>query len=187
MWRLKLVVGTIAVGLAITIPQAALACTPSLLTTEERQARTLAYQADYWNNASSVYVAQVTEIATALAADDEPLDLSRGGTVPPSLRAVTQVRLTLTPILALKGPTSSAPVSLSFSRAMMEPSVCNAPFWRNHEYGPGLGQRYLVYSGFSTPQVGGDVQTVLAIDVQDPAALAAWDAAAPQSVQTHAE
>lgn len=187
MRRLKLLVGTIAIGLAITTSQAALACTPSLLTAEERQARTLAHQADYWNNASSVYLAQVTEIATALAAENESLNLSRGGIVPLGLQTVTQVRLTLTPILALKGPTSGAPVSLSFSSSMMERPVCNAPFWRNHEDGPGLGQRYLVYSGFSTPQVGGDIQTVLAIDVQDPAALAAWDAAAPQPVQPHAE
>ena len=183
MLRSKLVISAIAVVLAIAAPQAALACIPSLLTREEKQARTLTYQADYWNNASSVYLAQVTEITTAFAPGTEPLNTSRMPVLSSTSRAMIQGRFTLTPILTLKGPTSDAPLALSFAKAMIEPPVCNAPLWRTHDDGPGLGGRYLVYSGFSTPQAGGDVQTVFAIDVQDPTTLAAWDAAALQPVQ----
>lgn len=54
MLRSKRLISTIAVGLAIATPQAALACIPSLLTPEERRVQAVAYQVSSWNNASSV-------------------------------------------------------------------------------------------------------------------------------------
>ena len=183
MLRSRLLISTIAVGLAIVTPQAALACIPSLLTPEERRAQTLAYQVSSWNNASSVYLAQVAAITMTVKPGTESLYTSRMPVVFSSFRTMLEVQLTLTPMLSLKGPTSSEPISLSFSKAMIEEPVCNAPLWRDHEDHPTLGKRYLVYSGFSTSQIGSDARTVFELDVQDPTTLAAWDAAALQPVQ----
>ena len=187
MLRSKRLISTIAVGLAIATPQAALACIPSLLTPEERRAQALAYQVSSWNNASSVYLAQVTGITMTVKPGTESLYTSRMPVVFSSSRTMLEVQLTLTPMLSLKGPSSSEPISLSFSKAMVEERVCNAPLWRDHEDHPALGKRYLVYSRFSASQVGSDTRTVYELDVQDPTTLAAWDAAAPQPVQPHAE
>ena len=183
MLRSKRLISTIAVGLAIATPQAALACIPSLLTPEERRAQALAYQVSSWNNASSVYLAQVTGITMTVKPGTESLYTSRMPVVFSGSQTMLEVQLTLTAMLSLKGPSSSEPISLSFSKAMVEEPVCNAPLWRDHEDHPALGKRYLVYSRFSASQVGSDAQTVYELDVQDPTTLAAWDAAVPQPAQ----
>lgn len=158
-------------------PGLALACMPSMLTAEQRQEQTSAYQAGYWAGAGNVYVAVVSGLSSTWVPDGTPVDPSREGYGPPMPTDVTRIGVTLTPILTLKGVSRSEPIELSFNRQIIPMPPCNAPLWRTHENGPDIGYRYLVYSGFDTPQIGGDVQTVLSVDLKDAATQAAWDAA----------
>lgn len=164
-------------ALCAGVPGLALACTPSLLTPEQREEQAQAYQAGYWSGAGAVQVAVVTGVSRTWRPDGERLNPSRTGNTPPMPTEVMTIGLTLTPILTLKGEAGAEPITLSFNRQIVPMPICNAPLWRTHEDEPDIGSRYLVYSNFATAQVGGDVQTVLSVDLKDAATLAAWDAA----------
>lgn len=155
-----------------------MACTPSMLTAEQMQAQAAAYQAGYWNDARNVHVAVVTGVSRTWAQDGAALNASRDESGLPLPTDATRVVVTLTPVLTLKGEASVEPMALSFNQQVIPMPACNAPLWRTHEDGGDIGGRYLVYSGFDTPRVGGDVQTVLSADLKDAATLDAWDAAA---------
>lgn len=165
-------------ALLTAVPGLALACVPSLLTAEQRQVQAVTYQAGYWSGAGAVQVAVVTGVSRTWTPEDGRLNPSRAGAAPPMPSDVVQMELTLTPILTLKGEAGAEPITLSFNRRIVPMPVCNAPLWRTHEDEPDIGSRYLVYSNFVTAQVGGDVQTVLSVDLKDAATQAAWDAAA---------
>lgn len=163
--------GVAALMLTVMGGGEAKACLPSIDTPEQLTERIRPYHAGYWNNASQVYLADVTEIAFTWRPSEESPDLSRSGM---SLVERGSTRVRLRPLLTLKGPEATEATDLSFDPLIRDGLHCAPPLWRDHTISPGLGARYIVYVGTNPSEV----TTVLAEDVQDRATLSAWDAAA---------
>lgn len=163
--------GVAALALSVLGGGEAMACLPSTDTPEQLTERIRPYHAGYWNNASQVYLADVTEMAWTWQPGEESPDLSRSGM---SLVDRRSTRVRLRPLLTLKGPEATEATDLSFGRSSFDGVQCLGPLWRDHTMSPGLGARYIVYVGTNPSEV----VTVLAEDVRDRATLSAWDAAA---------
>jgi hypothetical protein len=169
------VAGVAALALSVLGGGEAMACLPSIDTPEQLTERIRPYHAGYWNNASQVYLADVTEIAWTWQPSEESPDLSRSGM---SLVDRGSTRLRLRPLLTLKGPEATEATDVSFGRSSLDGMQCGGPMWRDHTISPGLGVRYIVYVGINPATPPGEVVTVLAEDVRDQTTLSAWDAAA---------
>lgn len=167
--------GVAALMLSVLGGGEARACLPSTDTPEQRTERIRPYHAGYWNNASQVYVADVTEIAWTWHPSEASPDLSRNGM---SLVDRRSARIRLRPLLTLKGPEATETIDVSFWPSRLDDMQCGGPMWRNHTISPGLGVRYIVYVGINPATPPGEVLTVLAEDVRDRTTLSAWDAAA---------
>jgi hypothetical protein len=165
-----------ALTLALLASGEAWACLPSIDTPEQQAAQVRLYHAGYWNNATQVYLAEATEVATSWWPDPATTDVSPSGYSEVE-RPLTRVRLT--PLLTLKGPEATEPVELSFTRDS-EP-VCTPPLWRDHTVQTGLGSRYIVYVRPDMPPLRGRIDTVRVEDLQDRATRSAWEAAARQA------
>lgn len=103
---------TFGLGLALAAPGVASAClTPLPMTAQERAARDRDLQERLWSGAEQVFTATVTDVRS-----ENPPEAARPGEVPappPSLDD-RRIRVTLRPLLALKGPQEALPSSFEF-------------------------------------------------------------------------
>lgn len=103
---------TFGLGLALAAPGVASAClTPLPMTAQERAARDRESQARLWSGAEQVFTATVTSVRS-----DDPPEETRPGEISPPPPSVDdqRIRVTLRPLLVLKGPQEALPPSFEF-------------------------------------------------------------------------
>lgn len=103
---------TLGLGLALAAPGVASAClTPLPVTARERAAMDQELQERLWSGAEQVFTATVTDVRS-----ENPPEEARPGELPPPPPSLDdrRIRVTLRPLLALKGPQEALPPSFEF-------------------------------------------------------------------------